>query len=250
MPINPFKKQSQDIGLGSPIEEGDIDVAKRVTSIFDSVYQMGDQQVSVLIDALKQGLESYKEKMSLEKVLPILQSFMYDGVHPKPSVQTLANKLKPFIDEAPFKADSLMGWSELFADTVKRCQVFQMVMIDRSTARILTEFILWDLWAFASSGGSEKNPRIVVLDEVQNLDQRLESPLGKYLTEGRKFGLCVMAATQTLSNLKKDEQARLFQSGHKLFFRPADPEINQYTDFVAQAAGGGDKNQWRMMLTS
>lgn len=250
LPINPFKKQSQDIGLGSPIEEGDIDVAKRVTSIFDSVYQMGDQQVSVLIDALKQGLESYKEKMSLEKVLPILQSFMDDGVHPKPSVQTLANKLKPFIDEAPFKADSLMGWSELFADTVKRCQVFQMVMIDRSTARILTEFILWDLWAFASSGGSEKNPRIVVLDEVQNLDQRLESPLGKYLTEGRKFGLCVMAATQTLSNLKKDEQARLFQSGHKLFFRPADPEINQYTDFVVQAAGGGDKNQWRMMLTS
>lgn len=250
LPINPFKKQSQDIGLGLPIEEGDIDVAKRVTSIFDSVYQMGDQQVSVLIDALKQGLEVFGAKMSLEKVLPILQEFMDDGVHPKGSVQTLANKLKPFIDEAPFKADSLMGWSELFADEVKRCQVFQMVMIDRSTARILTEFILWDLWAFASSGGSERNPRIVVLDEVQNLDQRLESPLGKYLTEGRKFGLCVMAATQTLSNLKKDEQARLFQSGHKLFFRPADPEINQYTDFVAQAAGGGDKNQWRTMLTS
>ena len=59
-----------------------------------------------------------------------------------------------------------------------------------------------------------------------------------------------MAATQTLSNLKKDEQARLFQAGHKLFFRPADPEINQYTDFVTQAAGGGDKNQWRALLTS
>ena len=59
-----------------------------------------------------------------------------------------------------------------------------------------------------------------------------------------------MAATQTLSNLKKDEQARLFQSGHKLFFRPADPEINQYTDFVTQAAGGGDKNHWRSLLTS
>ena len=250
LPINPFKKQSQDIGFETPIEEGDIDVAKRVTSIFDSVYQIGDQQVSVLIDAFKQGLESFKEKMSLEKVLPILQGFIDDGVHPKNSVQTIANKLKPFIDEAPFRADSMMGWSELFSDAVKRCQVFQMAMIDRSTARILTEFILWDLWAFASSGGSESTPRIVVLDEVQNLDQRLESPLGKYLTEGRKFGLCVMAATQTLSNLKKDEQARLFQAGHKLFFRPADPEINQYTDFVTQAAGGGDKNQWRALLTS
>lgn len=250
LPINPFKKQSQDIGLGSPIEEGDIDVAKRISSIFDSVYQMGDQQVSVLIDALKIGLEAFRENMSLEKLIPILQGFLEDGVHPKNSVQTLTNKLKPFIDEAPFKADSMMGWSELFADAVKRCQVFQMVMIDRSTARILTEFILWDLWAFASSGGSEKHPRIVVLDEVQNLDQRLESPLGKYLTEGRKFGLCVMAATQTLSNLKKDEQARLFQAGHKLFFRPADPEINQYTEFVTQAAGYGEKNQWRSELTS
>lgn len=249
LPLNPFKKHSQDVDVGVTIEDNDIDVAKRITSIFDSVYQMGEQQVSILIDAIQIGLQQFAETMSLDKVLPILQSFLNDGIHPKGSVQTLIGKLKPFIDTAPFKSDSLVGWAELFGDEVEKCHVFQMVMIDKSTARILTEFILWDLWAYASNGGSETKPRIVVLDEVQNLDQRLESPLGKYMTEGRKFGLCVMAATQTLSNLSKDEQSRLFQSGHKLFFRPADPEVNQYADFVAQASGY-DKNQCKSMLTS
>jgi len=42
------------------------------------------------------------------------------------------------------------------------------------------------------------------------------------LTEGRKFGLSLILATQTMENLKGEKQSRLFQAGHKLFFRPAE----------------------------
>ena len=250
LPINPFTKQMQDIGDGVVIPDSDLDVAKRVASIFDSVYALGDQQISILIDAIQETVEREGESADLDGVLDTINAYNGDGIHSKPSVVTLASKLKPFISEKPFKGLASIGWADLFADAVKRCHVFQMVKIDKSTARILTEFILWDLYAYVCSTGNEKNPRVVVLDEVQNLDQRLESPLGKYLTEGRKFGLAVMSATQTLSNLQKDEQARLFQAGHKLFFRPADPEINQYTDFVMQAAGYGTKKEWSSLLTS
>ena len=93
-------------------------------------------------------------------------------------------------------------------------------------------------------------PHVVVLDEVQNLDQRLDSPLGKFLTEGRKFGLCLVAATQTLSNLRDDEKARLFQAAHKLFFKPADSELKRYSELVRTAAQYGTVDDWKSKLSS
>ena len=44
-----------------------------------------------------------------------------------------------------------------------------------------------------------------------------------------------MLATQTLSNLGKDERDRLFQASHKLFFKPADTEIRTYAGILADA---------------
>ena len=85
---------------------------------------------------------------------------------------------------------------------------------------------------------------------MQNLDQKLDSPLGKFLTEGRKFGLCLIAATQTLSNLKDDEKARLFQAAHKLFFKPADSELKRYSELVRMAAQTGTADEWKARLSS
>ena len=252
LPLNPFVKQKIDIG-GVIIENSDIDVAKRVSAIFDSVYNLGDQQISVLIDAIRDCVQLYGDETAFDKVLEIIQGYTDDKIHPKSSVTTLASKLKPFIQEDAFTSQGAIGWEELFSNMMERCSVFQMAGVDKTTSRILTEFVLWDLYAFACSNGTEDKPKVIVLDEVQNLDQKLESPLGKILTEGRKFGLGVMAATQTLSNLNKDEQARLFQAGQKLFFRPADTEVDQYVNLVMQASPGGygtSKEEWKKKLTS
>ena len=73
----------------------------------------------------------------------------------------------------------------------------------------------------------------MVLDEVQNLDHREESPLAQLLREGRKFGFSLILATQIMSNLEKDERDRLFNAAHKLFFRPADTEIKKYAEIAA-----------------
>ena len=250
LPINPFAKQSQDIGDGEIISDTSIDIAKRVTSIFDTVYHLGQQQESLLIDAIQKGLDE-NPMFSLDDLLNVLESFIDDDIHPKASVQNTISKIKPFISGKPFaNTTETLGWQELFANKDKHCHVFQMTMMDRLSYLILTEFILWDLYSFVRSSGSEKNPRVVVLDEVQNLDQRLDAPLGKFLTEGRKFGISLIAATQTLSNLKTDEQARLFQAAHKLFFKPADSEIAQYADLVRNAAQSRDVNEWKQRLTS
>ncbi len=91
-----------------------------------------------------------------------------------------------------------------------------------------TEFILWDLYDFVTNSGSKDTPLPIILDEIQNLDHRLNSPLAKILTEGRKFGLSMILATQTLSNLHTEEKDRLFQASQKLFFKPAETEVREY----------------------
>jgi len=116
-------------------------------------------------------------------------------------------------------------------------------------ARLITEFSLIDLYRYYRAQGDKDKPKVVVLDEIQNLDHRLESPLGQFLTEGRKFGISLVLATQTLSNLGKDERDRLFQASHKLFFKPADTEIRSYAGILADATGE-KSDDWVARLAS
>ena len=249
LPINPFRKGVDDDGCGGTLEESEWDVATRVTSIFNSVYNLGDQQQSVLIDAIQTGMSS-KSDFGMADLIPALEAFIDDGVHQQTSLKSVISKLKPFVAAKLFKDGETIGWDEIFADKERLCQVFQMTMLDRTTYLLLTEFVLWDLYSTARTAWGEKTPHVIVLDEVQNLDQRLDSPLGKFLTEGRKFGLCLIAATQTLSNLKDDEKARLFQSAHKLFFKPADSELKRYSELVKSAAQSGTSEEWKSRLSA
>jgi DNA helicase HerA-like ATPase len=125
-----------------------------------------------------------------------------------------------------------------------------MATLSRDVWRAATEFILWDLYSHSCLQGDKNKPLPVVLDEVQNLDHRLDSPLAKMLTEGRKYGLSLILATQTLSNLKKEEQDRLFQAAHKLFFSPAETEADSYAKLLEQAVPGTNKKYWADELAS
>lgn len=249
LPINPFRKGTDDDGCGGTLEESEWDVATRVTSIFNSVYNLGDQQQSVLIDAIQTGMTA-KPDFGMVDLIPALEAFIDDGIRQQASLKSVISKLKPFVAAKLFKDGSTIGWDEIFADKERLCQVFQMTMLDRTTYLLLTEFVLWDLYSTARTAWGEKTPHVIVLDEVQNLDQGLDSPLGKFLTEGRKFGLCLIAATQTLSNLKDDEKARLFQSAHKLFFKPADSELKRYSELVKSAAQSGTAEEWMSRLSA
>ena len=234
-PISPFKLHEQIIGT-IILKDDYVTVAKRVAAIFKTVYDLGDQQFSVLFDAIISGMESYGEAMTLDGLLEVLDDFLEDKKHSNSTVQSTLSKLKPFVMSNPFTSDAEgMGWSHFFEDEANRCHVFQLAGLDMSSWKLVTEFLLWDLYAFVRAKGNKDMPKLVILDEVQNLDQREESPLAKYLTEGRKFGLALVLATQTLSNLSTDQQARLFQAGHKLFFKPAETEMKEYAKVLENA---------------
>ncbi|MGJ8653037.1 MAG: helicase HerA domain-containing protein [Opitutaceae bacterium] len=232
LPINPFLPQVADNG-GIVIEENSNAVAKRVAGLFDSVYNIGNQQYSVLHSAVMEGVSSRKSGMNLNHMLSIIEAMAEDKKY-KAYAQSLLNKLRPFVLDEPFSSgEGSFDWDHLFLEEDPLCNIFQLAGMDMLSSRTITEFILWDLYGHLQSKGKKTDPKVIVLDEVQNLDHKEGSPLSKYLREGRKFGVSLLLATQTMSNMKKDERDRMFNAEHKLFFRPADTELKAFAEIAA-----------------
>ena len=229
LPVNPFRRQVKYIEGFDPIPDTSHAVGGRVTSVINSVYStIGEQQRAFLAETISEGLDRVGEAFDFK--------ILWEDLKEKgASAAALANKIGPLVHENVFSVDSAGNWKAFYEEPEQKTSILQLAGIDRHISRIATEFILWDLYDFACSSGSKDRPLPVVLDEIQNLDHRLDSPLGKALTEGRKFGLSLILATQTLSNLKQDERDRLFQASHKLFFKPAETEVKEYAKILEQS---------------
>jgi DNA phosphorothioation-dependent restriction protein DptH len=235
LPLNPFRRQLTRIN-DQDMPEKTITTANRVMSVFHSVYGLGDQQKSTLYQAGKHGLELYKEDMDLQRLVEILEQFETEG-YSKDSTISLLSKIRPFVDGEPFGKEDLTGWRRFFEDKKHFAHIIQLAGSPKDFSTLVTEFTLIDLYWFARGVGNEQDPKVVVLDEIQNLDHRLGSPISLFLTEGRKFGLSMILATQTLRNLKEDARDRLFQASHKLFFKPADTEVQEYARILERGTG-------------
>ena len=245
--INPFRQQVEMIE-GEPLAEAPSTTAQRVSGVFNEVYNIGDQQKSSLYQAIKHGLEKSGESgMTMNDLIPCLEQLAEEKEGQSQYVSSVTSKLLPFLDQNPFGKEDPKSWERWFNDPVNRCHILQLAGFVRDDARLVTEFSLIDLYWFYRGVGSQRNPKVVVLDEVQNLDHRDESPLAQLLREGRKFGFSLILATQIMSNLEKDEKDRLFLAGHKLFFRPADTELRIYAEIAAISAGG-KVDQWQKKL--
>jgi len=235
--ISPFRKQKQDFG-GVVLEEQDHIVAGRISSIFNQVYSsIGEQQIATLMNVLEDGVRCHGNKYDFNRMLDDLREEGKTG-------ESLANKLAPMVKSRLFDSSTDQSWKAIFSDKNSRTNIIQLASLSRDIMQLATEFTLWDIYSFACSYGDKSHPLPIVLDEVQNLDHRLESPLGKMLTEGRKYGISLILATQTLSVLAKDQQDRLFQAAHKLFFAPAETEIQSYAKLLEQAVTGTNRKAW------
>ena len=235
--ISPFRKQKQDFG-GVVLEEHDHIVAARIASVFNQVYStIGEQQIATLMNVIEDGVRRHGANYDFACMLDDLREVGKIG-------EALANKLSPMVKSKLFDNSNSQGWKRIFGNSDSKVNVVQLASLSRDIMQLATEFTLWDLYAYACSYGQKNKPLPIVLDEVQNLDHRLESPLGKMLTEGRKYGISLILATQTLSMLAKEEQDRLFQASHKLFFAPAETEIQSYAKLLEQAVPGTDRKAW------
>ncbi len=132
LPVSPFKMQVQEIGGGLEIAETNVSAAKRIAGTFCQVYEtLGDQQYSVLLDAIMTLVEGQSDQATLEGLLGVLESFVDDGQHDKPKVLSTISKLRPFVLERPFTdEESGLDWRGIFSDNEHRCHVFQFAGMD------------------------------------------------------------------------------------------------------------------------
>ena len=247
--INPFRQQAEHIG-GEVMLEVASSTAQRVSGVFSEVYSFGDQQKAAIYQAVKTGLErAGNAGMMLEDLIPILELLADEKGTQAQSASSVVSKLRPFLDQNPFGAEDPQSWERFFTDPEHRCHIIQLAGFMKDASRLVTEFSLIDLYWFYRGRGTQASPRVIVLDEVQNLDHGDESPLAQLLREGRKFGFSLILATQIMSNLEKDERDRLFLAGHKLFFRPADTEMKTYAD-IAAVSTGEKLEEWMKRLAT
>ncbi len=242
--INPFRQQCEVID-DMELPEAPANTAQRVSGVFAEVYQFGDQQKAALYNAIREGVSQDSLNFSLVRLTKRLENMSSSG-GPAASVLT---KIQPFVDMNPFGREDPESWEKLYNDQNSHCHIIQLAGFMKDTARLITEFSLIDLYWYYRATGDKDNAKVIVLDEIQNLDHRLDSPLGQFLTEGRKFGISLILATQNLSNLNKDERDRLFQASHKLFFKPADTEIKSFASILADATSE-KQDDWIARLSS
>jgi len=253
LPINPFKAQvSYEAGL--VFQDNPSTIAKRIAAIFKNVYDLGSQQFSLLIDSITEGLEEQGESLNMQSLLEKLHSYLGDGIHSKTVIQSTYTKIKSFISSNPFSTDIQgIGWDEVFSNQQIRNRIFQFHKVDKYSARAMIEFVLWDLYAFVTSHGNKDRPKIIVLDEIQNLDLGQEAPVAKYLTEGRKHGLALVTATQTVKGVGGVNDAkvsRLFQAEMKLFFRPTENEMREHAQLLHNAVSSFTVQEWIQRLAA
>ena len=253
LPINPFKAMVS-IQEEKELRETAITIAKRISSIFKNVYDLGSQQLSLVIEVIQSGIETHGDKFNLDLMLELLSEYLDDSLFSRNTVTTTMTKLKPFITSRPFIADANeIGWKALYSDGNNRCPVFQFHMVDKQSSRAIIEFVLWDLYNYVSTHGDKDKPKVVVLDEIQNLDLGEDAPVGKYFTEGRKQGLALIAATQTVKGVGGVSDARvsrLFQARIKLFFKPTENEMREHAQLLNNAIPDISVKEWVTRLSS
>ena len=109
---------------------------------------------------------------------------------------------------------------------------------DRPTQVFYVELTLAFLWRVATFRGPSGNePLYLVLDEFQDLSLKRNSILAQLLREGRKYGISLFLATQSLETFSKEQKALLQQAATRLYFRPATCDIKGILDMI------GTKNQ-------
>ena len=234
-PINPFQRLAKDepgIGL---IEEKAHNVASRVADVFCSVYTVGDVQRAALTQSIEKGLKEYPN-FSLDDLLVLLEAMPATSGN-------LALKISEFVKQEPFRSGAGSGWEHIYSRE-QLVHILQLTSLSSEIQKLITEFALWDLFAYATRHGKPNRPLPVVLDEMQNLDHRKDQALDKILREGRKFGVGLILATQTISNFDKEQKGRLFQAGHKLFFKPAETERQAFAQILADTSQSRSKAEW------
>ena len=98
---------------------------------------------------------------------------------------------------------------------------------DKITKRITVELLLTIFWYCIQNQLWDINNVLLVFDEFQNILLKDGCMLWDILREGRKFGVSLLMATQTLEVFPKNVESILNQAAVRLYFLPSKSELRK-----------------------
>lgn len=227
--FQPLKSQKNEL-------EPMVHLINSAVQAFNSSQNMGVRQIAALreavIDAIKYRADFKNDAQALDFCLSMREDAQSEGVR---------QRLWPLLNCGalhPSQKSILPG----------RINILDFSEIDSITQTTLAELVLVSIWRNAqyTRPNSPTKKLIIVLDEFQNLSLKKDSVLQNMLREGRKFGINLVLATQTLGAFSKDILALLDQTATKLYFRPAQNEALK----ISKAIAGETPKEWvKKLLT-
>lgn len=154
--------------------------------------------------------------------------------------ETVAGKLHPLFMHNTFHAGN---WP------VKKgkLNILRISRFSLGTQEVIAELILSYIWRLAVAGYFGQGGLYLFVDECQNLSLGKNSALTQILSEGRKFNVNLILATQIFSqeNSKLSmTQQRLAQCGLILYFQPDASSVRTIAKMIEPYVA----NEWTKML--
>ena len=130
-------------------------------------------------------------------------------------------------------------------DQEGKINIIRLSKFDLGTQETVAEMILSYIWRLAVVNYFRRKEIFLFVDEFQNLPSGKRSSLAQILSEGRKFGVNLILATQQLprSNASVVQQS-LMQCGLILYFKPGADQVR----VAAKMIDPENVNEWMQVL--
>lgn len=198
--LNPLEIRESDV-------RGPLSVAVRISGTFNRIYNIGVHQEALLREVIVEIYEMRgvyehspetwtKEAPHLSHLAAQLQSISEDEEDPRQKRAELTfSHISNFFAYNSFNPNGA-NFSWLNGISTNKITVLQLNGLDGKTQKVVTEFLLWDIYSYFVSRGPNKLSCFLVLDEAHNLSFKSDTPVDKIVREARKFGLAAILASQ------------------------------------------------------
>lgn len=127
----------------------------------------------------------------------------------------------------------------------QKINVFRLSHFNRKAQQLIAEMLLSYIWRLANADQFKQHEIYVFIDECQNMPSGKDDALAQILSEGRKFGINLILATQMLlQGTTSAVQQRITQCGLMLYFKPTGNSVRMISKIINPMA----VNEWSGLL--
>ncbi|MCM1236330.1 MAG: hypothetical protein NC489_40125 [Ruminococcus flavefaciens] len=203
-PVNPFERRMKRDTFSESCDE----CAWRGMEILSKVLNLKDHDRDIVFSALKELLEE-SECANFDLLFEKIKDQDLDKGSKLGKIRGLCNK--------EIFHYSILEWDQFFNDDAK-LKIIKMDSLSTDDAVLLTNILLLDFIDWQTKFGNAGKQVMLWLDEIQNLAPA-EEMVSRLFREMRKFGLGIIAVSQSVYSMSSKMQAALQQSALKLYFR-------------------------------